>query len=391
MVKRLVILGSTGSIGAATLAVVAAHPDRFAVTALAAGDNTDLLAAQIRRFRPQLASVRTAAGAGRLRDQLGPDAPEILYGPAGLNAVARFPDAEMAVSAVVGAAGLEPTWSAIQSGKQIALANKETLVMAGALVLRAAKEKGVALLPVDSEHAAVLQSLAGHRRDEVRRIVLTASGGPFREWDRELIAQATPGDALAHPTWRMGRKITIDSATLMNKGLEVIEAHWLFAQPAEKIAIVVHTESIVHSMVEFHDGQVVAQLGVPDMKGPIAYALSYPDRLPDVIASLDLTRIGALHFYEVERDKFPCLNLAYQALAGSELDPAILNAANEAAVHAFLAGRIGFYGISQIIEETLNMLEGGRADSLDAILDIDRRARAKAEQIAARLEGEKRN
>ena len=388
--KRLVILGSTGSIGAATLAVAAAHPERFAVTALAAGDNIELLAAQTRRFRPQLVSTRTADGAERLRRHLGADAPAIVHGPEGVRAVAEHPDAEMAVSAIVGGAGLEPTWRAIQAGKDIALANKETLVMAGPLVLRAAAEKRVRLLPVDSEHAAVRQSLAGHRNSEVRRIVLTASGGPFREWDRERIARADAGDALAHPTWRMGRKITIDSATLMNKGLEVIEAHWLFDQPAEKIAIVVHTESIVHSMVEFHDGQVVAQLGVPDMKGPIAYALSYPDRLPDVIARLDLSKIGALHFYEVEREKFPCLDLAYRALAGSELAPAILNAANEVAVLAFLAGRIRFYDISQTIEETLNMLEGGAADSLECVLETDCRARAAAEAIVTRLEGERK-
>jgi 1-deoxy-D-xylulose-5-phosphate reductoisomerase len=384
-VKRLCVLGATGSIGAATLAVVAAHPERFTVTALAAGDNIELLAAQTRRFRPELVSVRTAAGAAKLRDHLGADAPEIMHGREGILAVAAHPDAEMAVAAVVGGAGLEPTWRAIQAGKHIALANKETLVMAGPLVLRAVREKGVSLLPVDSEHAAILQSLVGHQRGEVRRIVLTASGGPFREWSRERIAAATAADALDHPTWRMGRKITIDSATLMNKGLEVIEAHWLFDQPAEKIEIVIHAESIVHSMVEFHDGQVVAQLGVPDMKGPIAYALSYPDRLPDVIARLDLSKIGTLHFYEVEREKFPCLDLAYRALAGSELDPAIANAANEEAVRAFLDGRIGFYGVSQTIEAVLNLSLGGRITGLEDVLDVDRRAREAARQVIARL------
>jgi len=389
MKKRLAILGSTGSIGASTLNVVDAHPDRFEVVALAAGDNMERLAQQVRRYRPKLVSARTADGAARLAQLLDHQGPEILSGDEGIGRVAEHPDAELVVAAVVGGAGLVPTWRAIQAGKDIALANKETLVMAGPLVLRAVKENGCRLLPVDSEHSAVMQSLVGHRREDVRRIVLTASGGPFRTWSRERIAAATPADALAHPTWAMGRKITIDSATLMNKGLEIIEACFLFDVPPEKIAVVVHTESVIHSMVEFHDGQVVAQLGVPDMKGPIAYALTYPERLPDIMKRLDLARLGTLRFFEVDRDLFPCLNLAFTALAKSELAPAILNAANEVAVHAFLDGKIGFYDVSQTIAEVLTMVEGGAADSLDRVLEADRRARHAAVAVTQRLAMEK--
>ena len=389
MKKHLAILGSTGSIGTSTLDVVDAHPDRFEVVALAAGDNVQLLAEQVKRYRPRLVSTRTAEGAAKLAQLLPDGGVEIAHGDDGIGRVAEHPDAEMVVAAVVGAAGLAPTWRAIQAGKDIALANKETLVMAGPLVLRAVKEKGVRLLPVDSEHSAIMQSLVGHRHEEVRRIVLTASGGPFRTWPRPRIAAATADDALAHPTWNMGRKITIDSATLMNKGLEIIEACFLFDVPPEKIDVVVHTESVIHSMVEFHDGQVVAQLGVPDMKGPIAYALTYPERLPDIMPRLDLASVGTLRFFEVEREKFPCLDLAFTALGQSELAPAILNAANEVAVHAFLDGRIGFYDISQTIAEVLTIEAGGAAHSLDDVLEADRRARHAATIVTDRLAMEK--
>ncbi len=385
MTKHVAILGSTGSIGVSTLEVAAKHPDRLRVVALAAGDNIELMADQVRRFRPTTVSVRTAEGAARLRALLGAEAPTVGHGEDGACAVAQHPAAEIVVSAIVGSAGLLPTWRAIEAGKNIALANKETLVMAGALVLREVEKRGVQLLPVDSEHAAVMQSLEGHRREDVRRIVLTASGGPFRTWDRDRIAQVTKDQALNHPTWNMGPKITIDSATLMNKGLEVIEAHWLFGVPPERIGVVIHTESIVHSMVEFQDGQVVAQLGVPDMKAPIAYALTYPERLPDVVSRLDLARIGRLNFHEVDRVKFPCLDLAYRALAASELSPAILNAANEVAVRAFLDGRIGFYDISQIIADVLMMVPGGPARDLSAVLEADARARQAATGLAASI------
>ena len=293
-----------------------------------------------------MVSVRSAESTERLRGLVGENGPRIGHGEQGVHAVATHPQAQMVLSAIVGAAGLVPTWDAIQAGKDIALANKETLVMGGALIVNAVKEKNVRLLPLDSEHAAIMQSLEGHQHHEVRRIVLTASGGPFRKWDRERIARAGKADALAHPTWNMGEKITIDSATLMNKGLEVIEAHWLFDVAPEQIDVVIHTESIIHSMVEFHDGQVVAQLGVPDMAAPIAYALTYPNRLLDVVRRLDLVKIGRLNFFAADHVKFPCLEMAYRALAKSELAPAILNAANEVAVQAFLAEKIGFYDFS---------------------------------------------
>jgi 1-deoxy-D-xylulose-5-phosphate reductoisomerase len=383
--KNIAILGSTGSIGCSTLEVVAAHPDRLRVVALAAGDNVAKLAEQVQAFAPELVSLRTEEGAAKLRGLLGEGAPEIVWGEDGIGQVAECPAAELVVAAVVGGAGLPPTWRAIQAGKDIALANKETLVMAGPLVLRAVKEKGVELLPVDSEHSAILQSLVGHRHAEIRRIVLTASGGPFRTWDRELIASATAADALAHPTWQMGRKITIDSATLMNKGLEVIEASFLFDTPPEKIDVVVHTESVVHSMVEFHDGQVVAQLGMPDMKGPIAYALTFPERLTDIMPQLDLVKVGRLNFYEVNRDRFPCLDLAFEAMRADELAPARLNAANEVAVHAFLDGKIGFYDISQTIAEVLKFEPGGMAETLNDVIEADRRARDAARRVIARL------
>jgi len=389
MKKNIAILGSTGSIGRSTLEVAAAHPDRLEVVALAAGNNVRLLAEQVHRFRPRLVSLTSAETAGALERLLGDTKTKILYGNEGLKAVARFPEAETVVAAIVGAAGLAPSWEAIQAGKDLALANKETLVMAGPLVLEAVREKGVRLLPIDSEHAAIHQSLAGHRRDEIRRIILTASGGPFRTWDRDRIAQATAADALAHPTWRMGPKITIDSATLMNKGLEVIEARWLFDVAPEKIDVLVHTESIVHSMVEYHDGQIMAQMGVPDMKGPIAYALTYPERLRDVVEPLDLIAAGPLHFYPADRDKFPCLDLAYQALGDSELAPAILNAANETAVQAFLQDAIHFNDISKICREVLNICVGGRVENLEAVIQADRRSREIAAQLVERLAREK--
>ncbi len=385
MSKLITVLGSTGSIGVSTLEVVAGNPHVFRIVGLAAGDNVELLAEQIKVFKPAIVSTRTARGAQTLADLLGEGAPEIVFGEEGICRVAEHPEAELVVAAVVGGAGLVPTWSAIQAGKDIALANKETLVMAGPLVLRAVKEKGVRLLPVDSEHSAIMQSLVGHHDHEIRRLVLTASGGPFRTWPRERIAAATPEDALAHPTWSMGRKITIDSATLMNKGLEIIEACFLFNVPPEKVDVVVHTESIIHSMVEFHDGQVIAQLGVPDMKGPIAYALTYPNRLPDVMERLDLAKIGTLNFYDVDRDKFPCLDLAFRALGQSELAPAIMNAANEVAVHAFLNGEIGYYDVSQTIAEALTLVVGGEARDLGAVLDADRRARDAAKETVSRL------
>ena len=351
--KRISILGSTGSVGEQTLAVVEAFPDRFRVTALAAGQRIDKLAHQIERFRPSLVSVADEAGARRLR-ALVDDRVDIRVGDAGLRAVAEH-ESDLVVAALVGAVGLAPTLAAIEAGRNIALANKEVMVMAGALVCRAVAERGVALLPVDSEHSAIFQALAGQRRADLERIILTASGGPFRTWDADRIEKATIEQALAHPNWDMGPKISIDSATLMNKGLEVIEARWLFDVPPEQIDVVVHPQSIIHSLVEYSDSSVLAQLGLPDMRVPIAVALAHPERLPLDIPRLRLSEIAQLDFEEPDREKFPCLGLAFEALAGSEEAPAVLNAANEVSVAAFLAGRISFPAIAQTNRAVLDL------------------------------------
>jgi 1-deoxy-D-xylulose-5-phosphate reductoisomerase len=342
--KRIAILGSTGSVGEQTLALVEAFPERYRAVALAAGRNLDKLAQQVTRFRPELVSVATPEGARELRHRLGDAKVAIEVGEAGLAAVAAHP-ADLVVSSLVGAIGLAPTLAAIRAGRDVALANKEVLVTAGALVLREVRARGVTLLPVDSEHSAIFQALAGQRREDVARLLLTASGGPFRTWDERRIARATVEEALAHPNWSMGPKITIDSATLMNKGLEVIEARWLFDMPPERVEVIVHPQSIVHSLVEFRDGSVLAQLGLPDMRVPIAVALAHPERLP-LDLRLDLSAVGRLDFEAPDRKRFPCLDLAYAALAADEAAPAVLNAANEVAVAAFLAGRIAFPAIA---------------------------------------------
>jgi 1-deoxy-D-xylulose-5-phosphate reductoisomerase len=386
-VKRLALLGSTGSVGEQALEVAAAFPERFQVTALAAGRRTEKLAAQVRRFRPALVSVAGDAEARALRTALGADAPEIAVGDAGLEAVATA-DADLVVSALVGAVGLAPTLAAIRAGRDVALANKEVLVMAGALVLREVRAHGVRLLPVDSEHSAIFQVLAGQRREDLRRLVLTASGGPFRTWSAARIAGASVEEALAHPNWQMGPKITIDSATLMNKGLEVIEARWLFDVPAEHVDVVVHPQSVVHSLIELCDGSVLAQLGVPDMRGPIAVALAWPERLPLLdslprrLAALDLGGVGRLDFEAPDVARFPCLGLAYAALRGDEAAPAVLNAANEVAVAAFLAREAPLGAIAATNAAVLDAhLAAGRPGALrdvrDAV-DIDAWARAEA-------------
>ena len=373
--KKLTILGSTGSIGVSTLEIAAAHPDQFKVVAMTAGYNLDLFIEQVRCFRPELVAVVTAEDADRLKNLLGPDSPEIMSGVEGLITCASHPDAEMVVSAIVGAAGLVPTMAAIESGKDIALANKETLVTAGGLVMDAVARAGVKLYPVDSEHSAIFQSLEGHRERDVRRLILTASGGPFRDLDPASFAEITLEDALAHPNWNMGRKITIDSATMMNKGLEVIEAHWLFALPGEQIDVHIHPQSIVHSMVEYVDGSVIAQLGIPDMKTPIAYALSYPERLALDLPPLDLCQLGKLTFQEPDSERFPCLDLAYQALASGGSAPAALNAANEIAVEAFLEKRIDFTEIPVLISSTLDNHQTVSLNSIEDVLHVDRWAR----------------
>ena len=354
--KRLALLGSTGSVGEQSLAVAEAFPERYQVVALAAGRNVDKLAEQVRRFRPALVSVAEPEAAEALRRRLdGTDAhePQIEVGEAGLVAVASCPS-DLVVSALVGAVGLAPTLAAIRAGRDIALANKEVMVMAGALVLREVRAAGVTLLPVDSEHSAIFQALAGQRREDVARLILTASGGPFRGWEPERVAKATIAQALAHPNWDMGPKISIDSATLMNKGLEVIEARWLFDMPPEGVEVVVHPQSIVHSLVEFHDGSVLAQLGLPDMRVPIAVALAHPERLPLELPRLDLAALRRLDFEAPDRKGFPCLDLAYAALAADEAAPAVLNAANEVSVAAFLDGRIAFPCIAQTNDAVLN-------------------------------------
>ena len=379
--KRLVVLGSTGSVGVQTLAVAEAFPDRYRVVGLAAGRRIELLAEQVARFRPAVVSVADAEGAASLRQRLGPGV-RIEVGEPGLEAVAVEP-AELVVAALVGAVGLGPTLAAIRAGRDVALANKEVLVMAGALVTREVRARGLRLLPVDSEHSALFQALAGQRAEDVARLVLTASGGPFRTWPAERIAAASVEDALRHPNWSMGPKITVDSATLMNKGLEVIEARWLFDVPPERVDVVVHPQSIVHSLVEFVDGSVIAQLGPPDMRIPIAVALAHPERLPLGLPRLDLPKLAQLDFEAPDRARFPALDLAYAALAADELAPAALNAANEEAVAAFLAGAIPFPEIAAtnaaVLERHLARSAGAARDLAD-VLAADASARAAARE-----------
>jgi 1-deoxy-D-xylulose-5-phosphate reductoisomerase len=385
-VKRIAILGSTGSIGRSALAVVDAHPARLRVAALAAGDNAELLARQIERYRPAVAAIATAAGFDRLQAAVGSTTTAIASGPEGLVAAATHPDVDIVICASAGTAGLEAVLAAIEAGKTIALANKEVLVMAGALVTGAARRKGVAILPVDSEHNAIHQCLHGRDVEEVRRLVLTASGGPFRQLTQSDLEQVRPEAALRHPTWQMGRKITIDSATLMNKGLEVIEAHWLFGVDADRIDVVIHPQSIVHSMVELTDGSVIAQLGVTDMRLPIQYACSYPDRWETPLPALDLTRAGALEFHEPAHDRFPCLALAYRALRSGGTLPVVLNAANEVAVEAFLDSKLGFTAIPRVIQKTMDAHRVEPVSTIETVRQADRWAREQALYEARALE-----
>jgi len=381
--KRLALLGSTGSIGEQTLAVADAAPERFEVVALGAGRNIEKLADQVRRFRPGLVSVADAQGAAELRERVGSQPFELQVGDAGLVAVAEHP-ADLVVSGLVGAVGLAPTLAAIRAGRDIALANKEVMVMAGALVLREVKAHDVALLPVDSEHSAIFQALCGQRIEDVARLILTASGGPFRTWSAEQIADATIEQALNHPNWAMGPKITIDSATLMNKGLEVIEARWLFDIPPQRVDVVVHPQSIIHSLVEFVDTSVLAQLGLPDMRVPIAVALAYPARIALELPQLDLAALGRMDFETPDHKRFPCLNLAYEALRADEAAPAVLNAANEISVAAFLAGRIRFPEIAATNGAVLNSHVGrgggGALRDLSDVMEADAWSRACARE-----------
>ena len=378
--KRLAILGATGSIGRSALAVVDAHRDRLQVVALAAGENAALLAEQVVRYRPAATAVASAAALEELMRRLGPGAlpPLLDSGPEGLIAVATHPDVDIVLCASSGTAGLEAVLAAIDAGKTIALANKEVLVMAGALMVEAARRKGVTILPVDSEHNAIHQCLHGRRRNEIRRLILTASGGPFRTLDADALARVTPEDALRHPTWQMGKKITVDSATLMNKGLEVIEAHWLFGMTAREIDVVIHPQSVVHSMVELRDGSIIAQLSVTDMRLPIQYAFSYPERWDAALPPLDIAGLGTLEFLPPDVERFPCLRLAYEALKQGGAWPIILNAANEVAVDEFLAGRLSFPGIPRVIEAALTAADRDAVApaSLDGVRAIDAWARA---------------
>ncbi len=384
---RIAILGSTGSIGQSALSVVDAHADRLQVVALAAGHNTARLAGQVTTYRPSLVSVATEDGMADLKALVPPGArPAALEaGPQGLLAAATHPDVDVVLCASSGAAGLEAALAAIDHGKTVALANKEVLVMAGALMVDAARNRGVKVLPVDSEHNAIHQCLHGRTAGELRRLILTASGGPFREWTAEALARVTPADALRHPTWQMGKKITVDSSTLMNKGLEVIEARWLFDVTPQQIAVVVHPQSIVHSMVELRDGSVIAQLGVTDMRLPIQYAFSYPDRWDAPVPALDVTRMGQLDFMPPDPDRFRCLRLAYDALEHGGAWPAVLNAANEVAVEAFLAGRLGFLQIPVVIERALEA--AGRETSVPRSLADVRATDAWARRHAAETAG----
>ena len=362
--------------------MVAQNPEKFCVEALSAGKNVELLADQIKQFAPKLVSMADPQSAAELAKRVG-EGVEIMVGDAGLEAVASVAPCDLVVAALVGAVGLRPTLAAIRAGRDVALANKEVMVMAGALMLREVKARGVTLLPVDSEHSAIFQALSGQRSEDVSRIILTCSGGPFRGWDAERISRATIEQALNHPKWDMGRKISIDSASLMNKGLEVIEARWLFDVPPECIDVVVHPQSIVHSLVEFRDTSVIAQLGLPDMRVPIAVALAHPERLALEIPRLDLTQVARFDFEPPNRENFPCLDLAYRALAGSEAAPAVLNAANEASVAAFLDGSIAFGEIAaineRVLDEHLHERAGTRVGDIDEIVAVDAWARERAQ------------
>ena len=384
----ITLLGATGSIGVSTLDVVARHPDRYRMYALSAHTRVAELAAQCAQFRPAFAVVATAAAAEELRALLkNKGVPtEVAYGEQALCDVASAAECTTVMAAIVGAAGLRPTLAAARAGKKLLLANKEALVMSGALFMDAVAASGATLLPIDSEHNAIFQCLPlGYQRTPrahgIRKILLTASGGPFLDRDVATLDAVTPEQAVAHPNWRMGRKISVDSATMMNKGLEVIEAHWLFGAQPDQIDVVIHPQSVIHSMVSYADGSVLAQLGNPDMRTPIAHALAYPDRIDSGVDPIDLARIAQLNFREPDYQRFPCLKLAFDALDAGGSAPAVLNAANEIAVEAFLDRRIGFRKIPQVIEQVLNRLPNAPVDDLDSLLLQDQRARSAAQAL----------
>lgn len=382
---KLTILGATGSIGVSTLDVVARHPERFQIVALSGYTRVELLAAQCQQFRPTYAVTGNAADARRLADLLSALSvkTEVLHGPLALAQIAGLPEVDTVMAAIVGAAGLAPTLAAVSAGKRVLLANKEALVMAGGIFMTEVQRAGACLLPIDSEHNAVFQSMpTGYMGDfsqaGVRRILLTASGGPFRTTPVEALSAITPEQAVAHPKWAMGKKISVDSATLMNKGLEVIEAHWLFNAPADKIEVVIHPQSVIHSLVEYADGSVLAQLGNPDMRTPIAHALAWPQRIDSGAATLDLFAVAQLNFERPDRLRFPCLDLAYQALRAGGNAAAILNAANEVAVAAFLDRRLPFLKIADVIAAVLDAVPQDAMADMAAVLEADRQGRVAA-------------
>jgi 1-deoxy-D-xylulose-5-phosphate reductoisomerase len=382
--RQVAILGSTGSVGVSTLDIARNFPDEFRVSGLAAGRNVKLLAAQIKEFAPPCASVADEGAARELKRLVGKTATEILSGEQGASAVAASSGADVVLAAIVGGAGLVPTLAGLRAGKELALANKESLVMAGEIFIREARERGVRLLPVDSEHSAIFQCLQGSRIEDVEQIILTASGGPFLRASLKSLDRVTVKQALKHPNWKMGPKITVDSATMMNKGLEVVEARWLFGLEPPRVDVVIHPQSVVHSMVRYRDGSVIAQLGIPDMRIPIAYALSYPRRLQATWPRLELTQPGELNFLPVEKKRYPALALAFEALAAGGTMPAVLNAANEVAVAAFLEKRIGFRDIHRVIAATMEAHVPFHAADVREILETDRWARERAGRLVAR-------
>jgi 1-deoxy-D-xylulose-5-phosphate reductoisomerase len=384
---RIVILGSTGSIGTNAIDIVRHHTGELQVVGLAGRRNADLLEEQVREFQPKAVAVAESSAADTLKHRLRDLSVEVWSGSEGLERIGQLPEADLVLTAVEGIAGLLPTMAAVKAGKIVALANKEPLVAAGELVISCAKESGAQLLPVDSEHNAIYQALQGHRREDVRRLILTASGGPFRDHTQEELRHVTREEALKHPNWDMGPKITIDSATMMNKGLEIIEAHWLFGVPEEAIEVLVHRESIIHSLVEFVDGSHIAQLGLPDMRIPISYALRYPKRLEAHYPSLSLTDVGKLSFSAPDPERFPCLTLAREALNTGETMPAVLNAANEAAVEFFLQGEISFVQIPELIRRVMDAHQPEKDARLETLQRADLWARVEAKAVLAKWNG----
>ncbi len=380
--KNIAILGSTGSIGVNALKVIQGNPEEYKVIALAAGRNVELLIKQIEEFRPRAVAVLEEKLVSQLKDRFAKTGrPEVFFGTDGFKFLVSMDQVDTVISAMAGAAGLLPTYEAIKAGKHVALANKETMVMAGPLIIAEAEKKGVTVLPIDSEHSAILQSLMGHPREDLRRMILTASGGPFKDFSLEEMSKVTSAQALRHPNWNMGPKISIDSATLMNKGLEAIEAKWFFDLEIDQISILIHPQSVVHSMVEYKDGSIIAQLGIPDMIIPISYALSYPHHLKNSLPPLELETIGMINFERPDLNKFKCLKLALKAAEMSGSIPTVLNGANEIAVESFLEGRIGFLDIPELIEKTIEVHKPYPIDSIEAVMEADRWARKTAREF----------